>query len=76
MALALFLEHFDECLRSSYRGNCEVLPSQELLKKLTTGKKLKIKLGMDPTAPDLHLGHAVVLSKLKQFQDLGHELSF
>ncbi len=57
-------------------GTTQVLPSQELLKKLTSKKKLKIKLGMDPTAPDLHLGHAVVLSKLKQFQDLGHEVIF
>lgn len=54
----------------------QVIPLDELQKKLSSGKKLKIKLGMDPTAPDLHLGHAVVLSKLKQFQDLGHEIMF
>jgi tyrosyl-tRNA synthetase len=53
-----------------------VLPREDLEKKLTSGKKLKIKLGMDPTAPDLHLGHAVVLSKMRQFQDLGHEIIF
>jgi len=57
-------------------GTVQILPEDELLKKLKSGKKLTIKLGMDPTAPDLHLGHAVVLSKLKQFQDLGHNVVF
>lgn len=57
-------------------GTVQVTPESDLLKKLARGKKLKIKLGMDPTAPDLHLGHAVVLSKLKQFEDLGHEVIF
>jgi len=57
-------------------GTQQVLPAQELLKKLQKGKKLKIKLGMDPTSPDLHLGHAVVLQKLKEFQDFGHEIIF
>jgi tyrosyl-tRNA synthetase len=52
------------------------LPAGLLQKKLESGKKLKIKLGMDPTAPDLHLGHAVVLRKMRQFQDLGHEIIF
>ncbi|MBU1007565.1 tyrosine--tRNA ligase [Candidatus Dependentiae bacterium] len=57
--------------------NCElVLPEDDFLKKLSKGKPLRIKLGMDPTAPDLHLGHTIVLSKLKQFQDLGHEIIF
>ena len=54
----------------------QVTPKEELLKKLKSGKKLVIKLGMDPTAPDLHLGHAVVLSKLKEFQDFGHVIVF
>ena len=54
----------------------QVLPEGDLRKKLESGKKLKIKLGLDPTAPDLHLGHTVVLSKLKEFQDLGHEVIF
>jgi tyrosyl-tRNA synthetase len=58
------------------QGTAQVIPEKELEKKLKSGKKLKIKLGMDPTAPDLHLGHAVVLSKLKTFQDLGHEVIF
>lgn len=57
-------------------GTAQIIPEKDLIKKLESGKKLKIKLGMDPTAPDLHLGHAVVLSKLKQFQDMGHEVIF
>jgi len=58
------------------KNTVQVLPEGELDKKLATGKKLKIKLGMDPTSPDLHLGHAVVLSKLKEFQDAGHDVIF
>ena len=57
-------------------GIAQCVPEQDLVKKLQSGKKLQIKLGMDPTAPDLHLGHAVVLKKMKQFQDLGHETIF
>ena len=53
-----------------------VIPEADLIKKLQKGIPLRIKLGMDPTAPDLHLGHAVVLSKMKQLQDLGHEIIF
>jgi tyrosyl-tRNA synthetase len=53
-----------------------LLPVEDFKKKLESGKKLVIKLGMDPTAPDLHLGHTIVLSKLKQFQDAGHEIVF
>ncbi|MGZ6250564.1 MAG: tyrosine--tRNA ligase [Candidatus Chromulinivorax sp.] len=58
------------------QGSVDCLPAGQLQKKLESGKKLKIKLGMDPTAPDLHLGHAVVLKKMRQFQDLGHEIIF
>ncbi len=58
------------------KGTVSIIQEDELKKKLASGKKLKIKLGADPTAPDLHLGHAVVLSKLKEFQDLGHEIIF
>lgn len=54
------------------RGVEEIIDKNNLVQKLTAGKKLRIKLGIDPTAPDLHLGHAVVLRKLRQFQDLGH----
>ena len=57
-------------------GTVHIYSEQELLKKLQSGKRLKIKLGADPTAPDLHLGHAVVLDKMRQFQDLGHEVIF
>lgn len=57
-------------------GTETVIPEQELEKKLSKDRKLIIKLGADPTAPDLHLGHAVVLSKLRQFQDLGHQVIF
>lgn len=57
-------------------GTVQIAPLEELKKKLLKGKPLKIKLGADPTAPDLHLGHAVALSKLKQFQELGHEVIF
>jgi len=53
-----------------------VIPLEEFTKKLNSGKKLVIKFGADPTSPDLHLGHAVVLCKLKEFQDQGHEVVF
>jgi len=58
------------------QGTVQIIPKQELIDKLKEGKKLTIKFGADPTAPDLHLGHTVVLSKLKQFQDLGHDIIF
>lgn len=58
------------------RGSEEILVEDELLAKLKTGKPLKIKAGFDPTAPDLHLGHTVLLNKLRQFQQLGHEVIF
>src|SRR5688572_14068542 len=57
-------------------GTVNIYSEDELVKAVKAGKKLKVKLGADPTAPDLHLGHAVVLSKLKQFCDLGHEVIF
>src|SRR6266850_3530623 len=58
------------------RGAVEVLPEEELLAKLKQGRPLKIKTGFDPTAPDLHLGHTVLIQKMKQFQDLDHEVIF
>ena len=58
------------------RGADEVLIKQELIEKLKEGRPLRIKAGFDPTAPDLHLGHTVLINKLKQFQDLGHEVMF
>ena len=58
------------------RGCDELLLEQELVEKLATGRPLRIKAGFDPTAPDLHLGHTVLINKLRQFQDLGHEVMF
>ncbi|MDO6487932.1 tyrosine--tRNA ligase [Colwellia sp. 6_MG-2023] len=58
------------------RGSEEILVEEELLAKLKAGKPLKIKAGFDPTAPDLHLGHTVLINKLRQFQQLGHDVIF
>jgi len=58
------------------RGADELLIEQELIEKLKAGKPLRVKAGFDPTAPDLHLGHTVLLNKLRQFQDLGHQVLF
>jgi tyrosyl-tRNA synthetase len=58
------------------RGTHEVLRQEDLQKRIEGGKPLRIKAGFDPTAPDLHLGHTVLLNKLKQFQELGHETIF
>lgn len=58
------------------RGAEEILVESELVEKLKLGKPLRVKAGFDPTAPDLHLGHTVLINKLKQFQDLGHEVLF
>ena len=58
------------------RGVEEVIPKEEFHKKLDKKRPLRIKLGFDPTAPDLHLGHTVILNKLKLFQDLGHQVIF
>ena len=66
----------DEQLAIIQRGTDEILPLDELKTKIKKNKPLRIKLGMDPTAPDLHLGHTVVINKMKQLQDLGHEIIF
>ncbi|HXS29201.1 MAG TPA: tyrosine--tRNA ligase, partial [Steroidobacteraceae bacterium] len=58
------------------RGTQEVLTAADLVRKLRTGKPLLIKAGFDPTAPDLHLGHTVLLNKMRQFQQYGHEIVF
>jgi len=65
-----------EALALLKRGTVEVLLEKELLAKLERGRPLRVKAGFDPTAPDLHLGHTVLLTKLRQFQDLGHEALF
>ncbi len=58
------------------RGTEEIIKVEDLQKKLESGKRLQIKVGFDPTAPDLHIGHTVVINKMRQFQDLGHEVTF
>ncbi|WP_070962336.1 tyrosine--tRNA ligase [Vibrio sonorensis] len=58
------------------RGVEELIPEEELIEKLKEGRPLRIKLGADPTAPDIHLGHTVILNKLRTFQELGHEVTF
>ncbi len=65
-----------EALEFITRGADEILLLEELRKKLATGKPLRIKAGFDPTAPDLHLGHTVLINKMRQFQDLGHDVIF
>ncbi len=56
------------------RNVVDALPAGELERKLATGRPLRVKLGVDPTSPDLHLGHTVVLGKLREFQDAGHKV--
>jgi tyrosyl-tRNA synthetase len=70
------MNSIEEALQQIQRGADEILVESELIKKLKRGKPLKIKAGFDPTAPDLHLGHTVLINKLRQFQDLGHEVQF
>ena len=70
----------DEQLEYLKKGTVDVIREEDLKAKLErsakTGKPLRIKLGLDPTAPDIHLGHTVVIRKLKAFQDLGHTVIF
>ena len=66
----------DESLTLIQRGADEIIPIEGLIERLQSGRPLKIKAGFDPTAPDLHLGHTVLINKLRQFQDLGHEILF
>lgn len=66
----------DEALALIKRGAEEILVEDELKAKLKEGRPLRIKAGFDPTAPDLHLGHTVLINKLRQFQELGHEVMF
>ena len=66
----------DEALAIIKRGSDELLIEAELIEKLKKGQPLRIKAGFDPTAPDLHLGHTVLINKLRQFQDLGHQVLF
>lgn len=66
----------DEAMLEIRRGAEEILVESELIEKLSTGKPLRIKAGFDPTAPDLHLGHTVLLNKMRQFQQMGHTVIF
>ncbi len=68
------MSQLEVALAEIKRGAEEILVEEELVAKLKEGRPLRIKLGMDPTAPDIHLGHTVILNKLKTFQDLGHEV--
>ena len=65
----------DEQMKVIASGTMQIVPEEELRKKLAEGRPLTIKLGVDPTSPDLHLGHAVPLRKMRQFQDLGHKVT-
>ena len=69
-------ESVSEVMQQLLRGAEEIIPEAELVKKLSTGKPLEVKAGFDPTAPDLHLGHTVLINKLRQFQTMGHKVTF
>ena len=73
-------DHVREALAVTLRGCDELIPQEDWVKKLVrseaTGTPLRIKLGLDPTAPDIHVGHTVVLNKMRQLQDLGHQVIF
>src|SRR6202007_631201 len=68
--------NLDEQIAELERGAHEGLVATGLVKKLKRGTPLRVKAGFDPTAPDLHLGHTVLLNKMRQFQQLGHEVTF
>ncbi|MGA6151428.1 MULTISPECIES: tyrosine--tRNA ligase [unclassified Stenotrophomonas] len=70
------MSSIEEAIALIGRGADEILKSEELRQRLESGRPLRIKAGFDPTAPDLHLGHTVLLNKLRQFQDLGHQVIF
>jgi tyrosyl-tRNA synthetase len=70
------MSDIDNQLKLIKRGCDELIVEAELREKLKSARRLRVKLGMDPTAPDLHLGHTVVINKLRQFQDLGHQIQF
>ncbi|MBD8882303.1 tyrosine--tRNA ligase [Rhodanobacter sp. 7MK24] len=66
----------EQALATIARGADEIIKREDLLERLKSGRPLRIKAGFDPTAPDLHLGHTVLLNKMRQFQDLGHQVIF
>src|ERR1700732_5576951 len=70
---ALFLLQPDEALAALKQGAAQIISDRELVEKLALRRPLRVKLGVDPTSADIHLGHTLVLRKLRQFQDLGHQ---
>lgn len=70
------MNELDQALATIARGADEIIKKEELVERLKLGRPLRIKAGFDPTAPDLHLGHTVLLNKMRQFQDLGHQVIF
>ncbi|MGN2243637.1 tyrosine--tRNA ligase [Frateuria sp. GZRR33] len=70
------MSELEQALATIARGADEVIKQEELIERLKSGRPLRIKAGFDPTAPDLHLGHTVLLNKMRQFQDLGHQVVF
>jgi tyrosyl-tRNA synthetase len=70
------MSELDQALATITRGADEIIKREELIERLKSGRPLRIKAGFDPTAPDLHLGHTVLLNKMRQFQDLGHQVIF
>jgi tyrosyl-tRNA synthetase len=70
------MSSLEQAIQTIRRGCEELIVEEELARKLAGGRKLRVKLGLDPTAPDLHLGHTVVINKLRHFQELGHQVQF
>jgi len=70
------MNEIDQALATIGRGAADIIKREELEARLKTGRPLRVKAGFDPTAPDLHLGHTVLLNKMRQFQDLGHQVIF
>ena len=70
------MTNFQQALELIARGTDEIIKPEELHERLASGKRLRIKVGFDPTAPDLHIGHTVLINKMRQFQDLGHQVIF
>ena len=71
-----YMTDVKQALELIARGTEEIIKIEDLQQKLESGKTLRIKVGFDPTAPDLHLGHTVIINKMRQFQDMGHEVTF
>ena len=70
------MKNIDDQIKIIKQGTAEVIQEADLIEKLKSKKRLTVKVGLDPTMPDMHLGHTVVINKLRQFQELGHEVVF